>query len=90
MGEIPDHDCKKGLEHGCPVCDGEETNMGETKMAQVEKDKLDETEENDHEEAQLEEITRRIKEGYTSGHLSEEYGERVYWELTINRWGNKR
>lgn len=34
----------------------------------------------------LEEITRQIKEGFTSGRLDNEDGRRHYWELKINSW----
>lgn len=38
-------------------------------------------------EIDREEIAEQIKQGYTSGHLSD--GEsRIYWEITINKWKN--
>ncbi len=37
---------------------------------------------------QLEEIARLIKEGFSSGRLDEENGEKVAWKLEINIWND--
>lgn len=34
----------------------------------------------------LEEISRQIKEGNTSGHLNNGEGKYIYWELKVNVW----
>lgn len=41
-------------------------------------DKLDEYD--------LEEITRQIKEGNTSGLANNDEGKNIYWELKVNVW----
>lgn len=37
-------------------------------------------------ETDLEEIAKVIQEGNTSGHLSDGEGNRIYFEITINKW----
>jgi len=37
-------------------------------------------------EYDLQEIARLIKEGFTSGHLNNEEGKNIYWELKFNVW----
>lgn len=38
----------------------------------------------------LEQIASQVKEGFSSGHLSNEEGKtKVYWELKVNVWKDK-
>lgn len=39
-------------------------------------------------DSDIEMIATQIKEGCTSGHLSDGEGNRIYWEITINKWAN--
>ena len=36
----------------------------------------------------FEEMTRQIKEGFTSGRLDHESGKRIWWDLRVNVWHN--
>ena len=37
----------------------------------------------------IDELSRQIRGGCTSGHLADEDGKRIYWELKINVWMEK-
>ncbi len=40
-------------------------------------------------ELDIEEIARQAKEGFSSGHISDGEGKRIYWELKVNVWQEK-
>lgn len=42
--------------------------------------------EDDLEDEDFEEISRLIKQGFTSGYLDNEKGKHIYWELKVNIW----
>lgn len=37
----------------------------------------------------LEQIAGQVKEGFSSGHISNGEGKRIYWELSVNVWEDK-
>jgi len=48
--------------------------------------------ENNHQDLDqfdLKQIAGQVKEGYSSGHLSNGEGKKIYWELKVNVWEEK-
>ena len=40
----------------------------------------------ERDDCEIEEMSRQVGEGYTSGHLDAEDGTSIYWELRYNKW----